>query len=355
MFQIFHSDVSHHEATLNALKESGAQLIEETPTKKPAVDLKLQSLNDRFNDLDDKSKSRLADMEKGLPLLDQFNKLYNESSLTTRSIREQQSREAPVGIAEEVLMHQVSANATQKGVVDGMRSKVSILSSLADQIVDLWTPLLMSRAMGMMNGDAYESSVDLPAIPELNVFHEKVERVTNGCKEVESHTDDRYAAVHDALAKVRLFKSLADELDAWLSEKEIEVALFDRLSADPTILDVQKSAVLALLTDINDHKPSHSALHDMGTGLISGREPSDHVDAIQLKMDGIQQQWNDLNARAGSHKDVVDAAIDYKKKNEPFVGWLGEQEEAVTVFEPVCLKIEKLQEQMKETEVRRNL
>jgi chromosome segregation ATPase len=345
------SDISQHKDTLLSLSESGDQVITQTPSEKPNVELKLKSLTNRFNDISDKSESILTDMEKGLPLLDQFNKLYDEISKSTHNIQVKQSSEQPVAIMEEILMQQADENESYRKEINSTSEKLPILESVGDQIVELWTPLLLSRAMSMMNGYVYESSVDLPPLPELDFIHDKVEESKQACKAVNCHATDRHAVIHEALLKVRSFDSMASEFENWLTEKENQEKAFRPFSADVDEFNSKKLVILEFLGDVCDHKQIYETVQDTGISLIAGQDPSDEVQVIQLRLDEIKGRWSNLNDKAAHSKDSLDVIADFREKHEAFINWLAEEEEVVTVLEPVCLKLETLEEQANETEV----
>ena len=348
--QAFQLDVSEHQAALDSLNDSGANVIAESPSDKANVEERLQSLNSRFATVDTNSKSRLSDLEKGLPLLERFKKLYDEITACVHNIQQQQFDEQRVGLTDAILSQQANENASQKEEIDTTNTNISALASLADEIVDLWTPLLMHQTTAIID-DAFESSVDLPLFSELEPIHEKVESVTKACNDVSHHATVRCAAIQDSLTKVRNFDSLATDFEAWLSKKEAEVETFEPLSANLEWLNPQMSASTEFVRDIDDHKPLYSSVQSNGLDLIGYREASDEgVRMIQLRLDEITRRWNNLNVKAAQRTEAVTVVVNYMEKYKPFVKWLGENEQVVLQFEPMCLSVEALREQTREIE-----
>ncbi|XP_074621265.1 spectrin alpha chain, non-erythrocytic 1-like [Acropora palmata] len=300
--QAFEAELNANQSRLDAVDNTGQQLINDKHYASDQVQERLDELHQLWNHLFDRSK------DKGMKLKEaaqqqQFNRATEDVELWFAEVENLLAVE-DLGKDLTSVQNLQKKHAMIEGDVIARAEKIEVVNAQAQ---------LFAEA----------DHFDAPTISS------KKEALNARYQQLQAPLQARKARLADAEKLKRFLHDVEDE-EAWIREKE-PIASSTNTGRDLTGAQNLSKKHQALMTEIAGHEPRIRAVCDNGVQMIDNGHFAG--DEIKEKIDELDQKWHDFKDKAATRKGHLDDSLQaqqYLADVAEAESWLKEKEPIVT-------------------------
>ncbi|XP_048586984.1 spectrin alpha chain, non-erythrocytic 1 isoform X2 [Nematostella vectensis] len=300
--QAFEAELNANQSRLDAVDNSGHQLISADHYASQQIQERLDELHEMWRNLFKHSNNKGQKIKEAIQQ-QQFNRCAEDAELWISEI-------------ENLLATEETGKDLPS--VQNLQKKHGLIEA------DVITHIEKIEAVNAQAAVFAEADhFDAPTIEA------KKEAVAARYQALQGPMQARKARLADA-ARLRQFLHDVEDEEVWIREKE-PIASSTNTGRDLTGAQNLSKKHQALMTEIAGHEPRIRAVQDNGVQMVD--EGHFAADEIKEKMDDLDQKWNDLKDKANIRKGHLDDSLQshqYLVDVSEADAWLMEKEPVVT-------------------------
>lgn len=277
--------IDAHQASLDSLNRAGQDLIDAGTSESEVVD-KLENLNRRWRDLQDKAAAKQRQLEEMLAEAQTFSQQVQDLLAWLSEMDSQISSSKPVGGLPETAREQLERFMELYEKLESNRSRVeSTLAKGADYV----------RRSGGEGGHAMTMEHNLK-----NLRHK--------WETVQQRASDRKTKLEIALREATEFAQALQEFNQWLSEAETHLASCGGVSRVVETVTGQIEEHRAFQQEVAQHREVMISLDKRGTHLKYFSQKQDVI-VIKNSLISVQHQWERIVSKCSERARALDNGL----------------------------------------------